>query len=178
AHTALAAARCQQLPFHDDSFDACVSHLALMLMDDPEQVAAEAGRVLVPGGRLVCAVGGGPAGGEAWAVFHRLLDRALGPDRRLPPLGDRRTRDPDALADVLRSAGLDPVASRQVRIDLSGPVDQVWSALAGTYETALLSPDELRALRADFHDALRRPAGAATVPCALHVTLTTARTHV
>ncbi|MBB1258687.1 class I SAM-dependent methyltransferase [Streptomyces alkaliterrae] len=174
AHAALTAARCQQLPFPDRSFDACVSHLALMLMDDPEQVVAEVSRVLAPGGRLVCAVGGGPAGGEAWEVFHRLLDRALGPDRRLPPLGDRRTRDPEGLAAVLRSAGLHPADSRQVRIDLSGPVEKVWTALAGTYDTALLSADELAVLQADFHLALPLDP-AASVTCAFRVDITTAR---
>nr|WP_307819098.1 class I SAM-dependent methyltransferase [Streptomyces sabulosicollis] len=45
--------RAQALPFADDSFDACVSHLALMLMGEIEQVAAEIARVLCPGGVLL-----------------------------------------------------------------------------------------------------------------------------
>ncbi|WP_245178794.1 class I SAM-dependent methyltransferase [Streptomyces montanisoli] len=54
AGAALLEGRAQRLPFEDGAFDACVSHLALMLMADVEQVAAEAARVLVPGGLLVC----------------------------------------------------------------------------------------------------------------------------
>ncbi|MFC8709130.1 class I SAM-dependent methyltransferase [Streptomyces sp. NPDC057197] len=68
AGTALAQARAQRLPFSDGAFDACVSHLALMLMGDADKVVAETARVLVPGGVLACAVGGGAVGGEAYDV--------------------------------------------------------------------------------------------------------------
>ncbi|MEV5176796.1 class I SAM-dependent methyltransferase [Streptomyces flaveolus] len=47
--------RAQELPFADDSFDACVSHMALILMSETEQVAAEVARVLSPGGVLASA---------------------------------------------------------------------------------------------------------------------------
>ena len=59
-------------PFEDGRFDGCVSHMALMLMSDAEQVAAELARVLEPGGTLAVVVGGGAAGGEAYASFLRL----------------------------------------------------------------------------------------------------------
>ncbi|MFH8789271.1 class I SAM-dependent methyltransferase [Streptomyces roseoverticillatus] len=66
--------RAQELPFADDSFDACVSHMALMLMSEIEQVVAEVARVLSPGGVPACVVGGGAVGGEAY-------ERFLGPYR-------------------------------------------------------------------------------------------------
>ena len=41
--------RAQELPFADNSFDAVVSHMALMLMYDVDRIAAEAARVLAAG---------------------------------------------------------------------------------------------------------------------------------
>lgn len=61
--------RAQELPFADGSFEAVVSHMALMLMHDVDRIAAEAARVLAPGGRLAVAVGGGPVEGQAMSLF-------------------------------------------------------------------------------------------------------------
>src|SRR5689334_3979027 len=41
-------ARAQELPLEDASVDLVVCHMALMLMDEPERVLAEARRVLCP----------------------------------------------------------------------------------------------------------------------------------
>ncbi|WP_405840573.1 class I SAM-dependent methyltransferase [Streptomyces platensis] len=51
--------RAQQLPFADGRFDGCLSHMALMLMGEVEQVAAEVRRVLAPGGTLAVVLGAG-----------------------------------------------------------------------------------------------------------------------
>ncbi|GGV02128.1 hypothetical protein GCM10010211_81860 [Streptomyces albospinus] len=75
--------RAQDPPFADDSFDACVSHMVLMLMDEVEHVGAEAARVLSPGGVLACVVGGGAVGGEAYDLFVR---------RSVPRRGRRRSQ--------------------------------------------------------------------------------------
>lgn len=42
----------QTLPFADDSFDAIILHLVLSVVPDPQAVAAEAERVLVPNGHV------------------------------------------------------------------------------------------------------------------------------
>ncbi|MGW4079156.1 class I SAM-dependent methyltransferase [Streptomyces asiaticus] len=97
----------------DGSFDACVSHMALMLMGEIEQVAAEVARVLCPGGVLACVVGGGAVGGESYERFLGLLRRTIEEvpaARRIPALGDRRTRSRDGLDEVLGPAGFGPVS--------------------------------------------------------------------
>ncbi|MFJ7149516.1 class I SAM-dependent methyltransferase [Streptomyces sp. NPDC100445] len=94
--TALVEARAQRLPFRTGAFDACVSHMALMLMADLDQVLAELSRVLAPGALLTCAIGAG-GGGTAYELFTELLHPAVDgapADRRMPALGDRRARDP------------------------------------------------------------------------------------
>ena len=171
--------RAQALPFPDDSFDACVSHLALMLMGEIEQVAAEVARVLSPGGVLACVVGGGAVGGEAYDRFLTLLRSTIEEvpaSQRIPALGDRRTRSRDGLDEVLAPAGFGKVDWESVPIDLSGPVEQVWAAVSGLYDLGPLDEAAVERLRHAFFAEVRdmtTPEG--TVPCAFKVHIATAR---
>lgn len=65
----------RSLPFHDEAFDLLISTDAWEHVDDDEVVAAEAFRVLRPGGTLLVAV---PAGMDLWSGH----DVALGHYRR------------------------------------------------------------------------------------------------
>ncbi|ANH92046.1 ubiquinone biosynthesis protein UbiE [Streptomyces sp. SAT1] len=179
AGTALAQARAQRLPFSDGAFDACVSHLALMLMGDADKVVAETARVLVPGGVLACAVGGGAVGGEAYELFGSLLGAAgrQAPEtQRIPALGDRRTRSRAGLAALLAPAGFEPPRWETVEIDLSGPAERVWAAVSGIYDVGPLAPAAVAALRADFLTGAKSLASAdGRVPCGFRVHIATAR---
>ncbi|MFI5973184.1 class I SAM-dependent methyltransferase [Streptomyces sp. NPDC051452] len=161
----LVEARAQLLPFPDDGFDACVSHLTLMLMADVEQVLAELGRVLTAGGVLACLTGAG-GGGAGYALLGELLPEALEQapaDRRMPALGDRRTRDPEHLAGLLATAGFRTRDRETVSLDLSGRPERVWAALSGLYDFAALDAPALAALRVAFLARAARlaPSGAA-----------------
>ncbi len=125
--------RAQALPFPDGAFDACVSHLAFMLFDDIERVVAELGRVLVPGGRFLALLGGGPtaAGDDA---FHRFL-ALLRPHLRAPVrFGDLRAKREPGWRELF--AGWRDVAFERWELDLGGSFDQVWQFLGATYELA------------------------------------------
>ncbi|MGX4691458.1 class I SAM-dependent methyltransferase [Streptomyces sp. JNUCC 63] len=176
---ALAEARAQQLPFADGTFDACVCHMALMLMGDVDRVAAETARVLSPGGVLACVIGGGALGGEAYELFGGLLRAAVErapAEQRIPPLGDRRTRSRTGLAEILEPAGFGAPDRETVPIDLSGPVERVWAALSGIYDVGPLDPAAVRRLREAF---LTEAAGLAgpdgRVPCGFTIHVVTAR---
>ncbi|MDC0766237.1 class I SAM-dependent methyltransferase [Streptomyces sp. HD] len=175
----LEVARAQTLPFADDGFDACVSHMALMLMGDIEQVVAEIARVLSPGGTLACVLGGGAVGGEAYELFIGLLRgtiQAAPASQRIPSLGDSRTRSREGLDELLGPAGFTAVDWETVPIDLSGPVDQVWAALSGVYDLGPLDETTVERLRTAFFAEVRdmtTPEG--LVPCAFTIYLATAR---
>ncbi|GAA3368576.1 hypothetical protein GCM10020367_07500 [Streptomyces sannanensis] len=179
ADAALLEARAQDLPFTDGSFDACVSHMALMLMSDVEQVAAEVARVLRPGGVLAVALGGGAVGGEAYELFLRLLRpvvEAVPPGQRIPTLGDRRTRDRDGLDAVLGPAGFMPVGWDTVRIDLSGSIEQVWETVSGLYDLGPLDARTIGTLRARFAAEARTEARSdGTIACAMKAHIATSR---
>ncbi|WP_406068411.1 class I SAM-dependent methyltransferase [Streptomyces sp. NBC_01020] len=171
--------RAQQLPFGDGSFDACVSHMALMLMAEIDEVVAEVARVLSPGGVLACVLGKGALGGEAYERFIGLLRsavRELPASRRVPPLGDRRTRSRDGLDEILGPAGFTAVDWESVPIDLSGPVEQVWGSVSGLYDLGPLDRATVERLRAAFFAEVREmttPDG--QVPCVFTVNVATAR---
>jgi SAM-dependent methyltransferase len=173
-------ARAQQLPFAADTFDACAAHMTLMLMADVEQVAREAARVLRPGGLFAAVLGGGAAGGEAFALFLRLLgDRPAGgpATAAVPRMGDRRVRTRAGLNEVLAPAGFTPVTWETVRVDLDGTFEEVWATVSGLYDLGPMPADATSALRADFAAgaaALTRPDR--TLPCAMHLHLATATT--
>lgn len=179
AGVTLLEGRAQELPFDDGSFDACVSHMAFMLMADIGQVAAEVARVLTPGGVLACVLGGGPLGGEAYAVFRDLARRHLGAipgDQRIPKLGDRRTRNREGLDEILSPAGFAPVEWESVGIDFGGSLDQVWSIVSATYDLGPLDRRILESLRTDFFGEAGKMADAdGIVPCGMTLNLATAR---
>lgn len=171
--------RAQELPFADDGFDACVSHMALMLMSEIEHVVAEVARVLAPGGVLACVVGGGAVGGEAYELFVGLLRdliEEVPAEQRIPALGDRRTRSRRGLDEILAPAGFTAVDWETVPIDLSGPVEEVWAALSGVYDLGPLDGAALERLRVAFFAGVREattPQG--IVPCGFKIHIATAR---
>ncbi len=178
ARADLRVGRAQQLPFEDGRFDGCVSHMALMLMGDAEQVAAEVARVLTPGGTLAVALGGGAAGDEAYAAFLRVAEplfAAAPADQRIPSLGDRRLRSREGFDAVFGPAGFGPVCWETVRIDLTGPPERVWATMSGFYDLGPLAPAATAELRARFEReaaALALPDG--RIPCAMRVHIVTA----
>lgn len=146
--------RAQQLPFTDDSFHAVVSHMALMLMSDVEQVIAEAARVLEPGGRFAVAVGAGVVPGgwlDLFLSLARPVFTALPPDRRLPRMGDRRARSREGLIELLTPVGFDTVSFEEITLELDGTPEQMWeAAVPSYYDMAMLDDEQVTRLREQF----------------------------
>lgn len=132
--------RAQALPFRDAAFDAVVCHLAFMLFDDLDQVAAEILRVLAPGGSFHALLGGGPTadGADAFHAFAEMLPRG-------GALGDPRAKTEAGWRSLFGQS----VTFERWTIDLTGSFDEVWSFLGASYQ--LREADRVReALRAQF----------------------------
>ncbi len=148
--------RAQQLPFAPASFDAVTCHLAFMLFDDLPAVVDELARVLVPGGRFVALLGGGPVADDGDA-FHRFLavlrPRITAPRR----FGDPRGKSEAGWCELF--AGWSAPAFERWELDLGGTFDEVWTFLGASYE---VPPAETSAVRDELAAAY---AGVARVPC-------------
>jgi SAM-dependent methyltransferase len=168
---AAALARAQALPFADGAFDACVSHLAFMLMEDAPAVVAELGRVLAPGGWFFAVLGGGPVADadERSDGLHRFLAIAR-PRLGSPGLGDPRARSEAGWRGLF--AGWTEVGFERWEVDLGGSLDEVWGFLGSTYN---LSREDVEAVRPSVAAGLAELAEDGRVPCRLVTWLGTAR---
>jgi len=157
--------RAQRLPYPRHRFDAVVSTWALMLLDDLELVLAEVLRVLRPGGRLHAVIGTGspPVEGNRWPEVVDLI-RAT-PRPGMVPLGDRRARDPDALAQLLAAAGFTGIDVEVHPYDLSGTAEQAVALADAMYDAAWMGSAD----RAAMAEAIRERLSPLTNPLYLGV---------
>jgi ubiquinone/menaquinone biosynthesis C-methylase UbiE len=96
-------ARAQSIPLANASVDCVVSHMALMLMNDVDQVFGEIRRILRPEGTF-CAVvqRSAPLHAVARQIFERLRPawENLDPVQAAPSFGDTRTMDATSLQSL------------------------------------------------------------------------------
>jgi SAM-dependent methyltransferase len=151
----LARATAQNLPFRAGTFDACTSHLSLMLMNDVDQVVAELSRVLEPGGVFAAVLPAKPLGGDVLEVFIALARPILiEVHKRLPELGNGRITTLEGFTQVMCDGGFVAPTWQEITLDLSGAPDDVWSFLTSTYDTADVPREKLDELRARFDETV------------------------
>lgn len=149
---ALIQARAQQLPLPDASIDTVMSHMALMLMDEPQVVLGEIRRVLKPSGRLVAVVGAEPpdrSRPEA-AVTHALRARW---QQLLKDTARRRWTDvhfaharawrSHELLHELLAPHFEFIHATHLHGFIGETPEQIWEWFGGTYDAAMI-PNEQR----------------------------------
>lgn len=145
--------RGQALDLPSASVDYLVSHMALMLMDDMEQVMREIRRVLRPGGQFAAIVGRTFLLGEVNDVFMRVF-KPIASDA-LPPLrfGDRRAGSEAGWRELLE-AGFADVEFDDIDVPWTPTPGALWAALLDTYDIDRLDDDARQRLRSAFLDAV------------------------
>jgi SAM-dependent methyltransferase len=114
------------LPFDDGAYDAVLCQMGLMFMEDRAGALAEMARVLAPGGRLVV-----NTPGTIQPVFEH-MERAIVEHVSADLGGFVRAvfsmHDPDAVATLLRGAGLRDVRAgvETTTLRLPGPAEFLW----------------------------------------------------
>lgn len=152
ASVRLLLGRGQALDLPSASVDYLVSHMALMLMDDIEQVVREMRRVLRPAGQFAAIVGRTFLLGEVNDVFMRVF-KPIASDA-LPPLrfGDRRAGSEAGWRELL-DAGFADLAFEDIDVPWSPTPGELWAALLDTYDIDRLDDDARRRLRGAFMEA-------------------------
>ncbi|MGK3993010.1 class I SAM-dependent methyltransferase [Sorangium sp. So ce1024] len=148
--------RAQAISLPPASVDVVLSHMALMLMDDPASVIAEIHRVLRPGGVFSAIVDGGPAPGGGFACFVASLRRTIRTSGRAPlslhhPIVMSRE---GLLAHLGDAAGFSAARVEELVVSLREPPARLWELMCLTYDVVQLSPGELESTRRDFLDAV------------------------
>lgn len=146
----LVRARAQSLPLADASVGVVLSHLAFMLMSDPDAVVAEIARVLVPGGVFAAVIGGGPKVGDGFEMFLDVLQPMIRERPAIPQLVDPRLRSDIGIAEVFQ-----PLAGARVAIDdfyvhLDAPFEPLWASLSVVYEMHALDAPDTETLKRRF----------------------------
>jgi len=154
----------EELPFADASFEAVVGNFAILHVGRPEQVAAEAVRVLAHGGRVGLTAWDLPEHARIFGVFVDAVAAVGAAPTDDIPVGPNffRFSDDDEFAALLRGASIESVEVRTLEFTHVVPSsDALWEGmLGGTVRTRALvlgqSPEDQRRIRAAF-EALVEP---------------------
>lgn len=144
--------RGQALDLPSASVDYLVSHMALMLMDDMEQVVREMHRVLRPGGQFAAIVGRTFLLGEVNDIFMRVYKPIASAELPAMRFGDRRTGS-EAGWRVLLDGCFEHIAFDDIDVPWSPTPGELWTALTDTYDIDRLSTDARQRMQAAFLDA-------------------------
>jgi ubiquinone/menaquinone biosynthesis C-methylase UbiE len=96
------------LPLPDDSVDLVVCQMGLMFIEDKAAALAEMRRVLTPGGRLAISTPG--AIQPVFAILEKGIEDNISPDLGVFVRVVFSLHDPDAVAGMVRDAGLNDVS--------------------------------------------------------------------
>ena len=151
----------QALAFDDTAFVAVTCRFGLMLCPEPDRAAAEARRVLTPGGRFALAVWDEPAKNPMFATMAEVVGRYV----PVPPLdltqpGPFRLSAPGECARVLREARFAEVEVEPFPMTWSyGSPDAFWRIqldMSSPLRTAAttLEPRDLARLEAEMTRAV------------------------
>lgn len=142
--------RAQELPFPDGHFDAVVSHMALMLMDESDQVLAEVHRVLRSQGQLAAVVGAPFPSSPPFDAYRSLLQPHFAGSATRVAIGDPHWRTPDGTRQLLQQTGFREIAISDVDGELTLAPAQLWSWLMLMYDAHFVDAPTRESLRMKY----------------------------
>lgn len=155
-HVTWRLGRAEQLPCHDDAFDATVSQFGLMFFEDKVKALQEMRRVTRTGGRVAVAVWGPLRETPGYAAMVELLDRLFGTEAADALRAPYCLGDQERLAGLFRSAGYGDVdVALRVGTARFSSIDWVHTDVRGWTLAGTLSDGQYEQLRR----GRSRPAG-------------------
>lgn len=134
------------LPLADGSYDVVLCQMGLMFMEDQHAALVEMRRVLVPGGRIVVNTPGRIQ--PAFAAMEQAISEHIGPELGGFVRAVFAMHDPEAVAALLRDAGLNDVSATvsTAMLQLPAPAEFLWQYINLTPMAPLVAkaPEEAR----------------------------------
>ncbi|ASL45862.1 putative methyltransferase [Burkholderia sp. AD24] len=146
ADVVLLKERAQQLSIETGSVDCVLSHMAMMLMDDIDQVLGEIRRVLRSEGHFAAVVGRTFLLGEVNEVFLEVFRPIAREDLPHLPFGDSRTRTEAGWTELL-GPHFKAVLIEDVDVGWQPTPAELWQSLTETYDIDRLSVGARERLR-------------------------------
>ena len=153
----------ESLPFADNSFDATVSRLGVMLFSDPAAGLREMLRVTKPHGALCLIVWGNSERNPFTTSVSKVIARYVDAPPEDPDApGAFRFAESGKLSRLLAEAGAVDVKERELNFDIAAPVSskEFWemrSTMSGTLreKLATLSADKAREVESEVLETAR-----------------------
>lgn len=153
----------ESLPFADDSFDATVSRLGVMLFSDPAAALREMLRVTKPDGVLCFVVWGDNERNPFTSCVTKVISRYVDtPAEDAEAPGAFRFAEPGKLARLLTQTGATGVHEREFNFHIAAPIsiEQFWemrSTMSGTLrdKLATLPPEKSRQVALEVQESVR-----------------------
>jgi ubiquinone/menaquinone biosynthesis C-methylase UbiE len=144
------------LPFHDGSFDAVVSQMALMFFTDARLALLEMARVVAPGGSVAILVPADLQSQAAFAPFVAMAGRHAGPEAMSLLSTYFACGNLDDLTTLVESAGLQVSISRTHQGTYRAPTADafVTTEVESTPLVERISDQVYQDIRADAHHIL------------------------
>ncbi|HEY1997858.1 class I SAM-dependent methyltransferase [Paraburkholderia sp.] len=137
-HVVLLQERAQHVSIETGSVDHVISHMALMLMEDIDQVVSEIRRVLRPQGEFAAIVGRSFMLGEANQVFMDVF-RPIAREGLVPlPFGDARARSATGWTELLQR-DFKNVHFEDIDLAWAPRPEALWASLLETYDIDRMS---------------------------------------
>jgi ubiquinone/menaquinone biosynthesis C-methylase UbiE len=148
-------ARAQELPFENDFFDFTFCHLALMLMEEADQVLTEVHRVLKPSGIFSAVIGGSFIRTPIMTEFGTLLGEFMKSENAISlSLGDPRIRSAEEIKPFFEKTFAE-VKVEDFEVTFAGQPEELMGFFMGTYQVATLSAAGQERLREELLKKLK-----------------------
>ena len=153
----------ESLPFADDTFDATVSRLGVMLFSDPAAALREMLRVTKPQGTLCFVVWGDNQRNPFTSCVTKVISRYVDtPAEDADAPGAFRFAERGKLAGLLTQAGATDVQEKELNFHIAAPIsiEQFWemrSTMSGTLrdKLATLPPEKARQVALEVQESVR-----------------------
>lgn len=150
----LIQARAQELPCADGHLQYVLCHMALMLMDDVENVLREIRRALRSGGTFAAIIGAPPHPSPVLALYSKALSKHSRQEQwSTVRFGDARLRTREGIASLFSHIFSD-VVIEELHIPVRFSPDELWLWFTDMYDLYLFAEEDRQTIKHELLEGI------------------------